>query len=353
MLFPMRSLIGFLAFNVNIITAAVTFVSHRVGGSTAHSTLDSALAKANLKTVLAGTGPFTLFAPTNAAFAALPKGTLDNLLLPANLHKLKNVLNYHVVSGKKEAKDLKNGDIITTVQTQKVYVTKTSGSVIFTVSGAEVIQADMEAINGVMHSIDKVLIPSDIVQLAQFGTGGMLAKLVEALAAADLVTTLKGDGPFTVLAPNNEAFTALPSGEFTRLLKPASKAELVSILKYHVVGSSIKAASVTNDQKITTLHAGVITAKKVGTKVTIEGAQVITADIEALNGIIHIIDKVLIPPKANAKGTTAKGTTAKGTAKSANATTVKGSGSNKSASSDASVVTATAGLVISALALRL
>jgi len=303
MLFPMRSLIGFLAFNVKIITAALVDISATVKASAAHKTLDSALAKAKFHTVLAGTGPFTLFAPTNVAFEALPKGTLDNLLLPANLHKLKNVLNYHVVSGKKATSDLKDGEELTTVLTQQIKV-KIATDKTVTVNGAKVSTKDKDASNGVIHFIDKVLIPSTILEMTT-----SLKKLVEALTSADLVTTLKGDGPFTVLAPTDAAFNALPSGELTRLLKAANKVELQSLLKYHVVGSLIKA--VTNDQKITTLQGGVITAKVVGSAVTIEGAKVTTTE-QALNGIVHIVDKVLIPTKA--KVTTGKN-------KSSNSTT--------------------------------
>jgi len=309
MLFSMRSLIGFLAFNVKIITAAVNIFDTLTKESKDHTTLITALKAAKFDTTLAGTGPFTLFAPTNAAFTAYGKAKLDNLLLTANAHKLKNVLNYHVVSGKKGKKDLKDGEKIKTVQTQEVEV-KIATDKAVTVNGAKVSRADVEATNGVIHFIDKVLIPSDIVQLAQATTS--LKKLVEALTAADLVTTLKGNGPFTVLAPTDAAFTALASGELTRLLKPANKVELVGILKYHVVGSSIKGKDITNDKKITTLQGGVLTATVDGTDVKIAGTKVSTADIAALNGMVHIVDKVLIPPKA--KVTTGKN-------KSSNSTT--------------------------------
>ena len=121
-------------------------------------TLTKALTAAGLVPTLQGKGPFTVFAPTDAAFAALPKGTLDDLLKPANKAKLTKILTYHVVSGAVLSTSLKSGDV-PTVEKTPLKVVVAGGKV--TVGGANVVKADIKASNGVIHVIDKVLIPAD------------------------------------------------------------------------------------------------------------------------------------------------------------------------------------------------
>jgi len=121
-------------------------------------TLTKALGAADLVTTLQGKGPFTVFAPTDAAFAALPKGTLENLLKPANKAKLTKILTYHVVPGSVLSTSLKSGEV-KTVEGMSVKVVVAPGKV--TVGGANVVKADIKASNGVIHVIDKVLIPAD------------------------------------------------------------------------------------------------------------------------------------------------------------------------------------------------
>lgn len=122
-----------------------------------------------------------------------------------------------------------------------------------------------------------------------------LSTLVEAITAADLGATLEGDGPFTVFAPTNEAFEQLPEGELDRLLKPANKDELTDILTYHVVGQEALSADLTDGQKIPTVQGGEVTVKIDGDAVKINNATVSTADVPASNGVVHIVDTVLIP----------------------------------------------------------
>lgn len=130
---------------------------------------------------------------------------------------------------------------------------------------------------------------SDIVDIAagddQFST------LVAAVKAADLVETLKGDGPFTVFAPTNDAFAALPEGTVETLLKPENKDQLVAILTYHVVPGEVKSTDILN-----VAQAQTVNGQSVGVGLTVGGANVIAADIEASNGVIHVIDAVLLPP---------------------------------------------------------
>ncbi|MEM7465558.1 MAG: fasciclin domain-containing protein [Pseudomonadota bacterium] len=119
--------------------------------------------------------------------------------------------------------------------------------------------------------------------------------LVAAVSAAGLVETLQGDGPFTVFAPTNAAFAALPEGTLDSLLKPENKERLVSILTYHVVPGAIKAADVVNVTAAKTVNGESITVSADDGGVMIDSANVVATDIEASNGIIHVIDKVILP----------------------------------------------------------
>jgi uncharacterized surface protein with fasciclin (FAS1) repeats len=133
----------------------------------------------------------------------------------------------------------------------------------------------------------------DIVDTAV--SAGSFKTLTTALAAAGLVETLKGKGPFTVFAPTDEAFAKLPAGTLESLLKPANKQKLTAILTYHVVAGNVKAADVVKLSSAKTLNGKLITIKTAGGKVLINGATVVKADIAATNGTIHVIDTVLMP----------------------------------------------------------
>ena len=122
-----------------------------------------------------------------------------------------------------------------------------------------------------------------------------LSTLVEAVTAADLAETLQGEGPFTVFAPTNEAFDALPAGELDRLLEPANKDELANILTYHVVEGEVMSSDLTDGQKAKTLEGGTLTVTINGKTVKINDATVATADVPASNGVVHVIDQVLLP----------------------------------------------------------
>jgi uncharacterized surface protein with fasciclin (FAS1) repeats len=135
--------------------------------------------------------------------------------------------------------------------------------------------------------------PNDIVSLA-VGTDA-LSTLVAAVKAADLVSTLQGDGPFTVFAPTNEAFAALPEGTLESLLKPENKDQLVAILTYHVVAGKVMSTDLSDGMKAATVNGAEVTITTAdGAKVN--GANVVTADVEASNGVVHVIDAVILPP---------------------------------------------------------
>ncbi|SFQ19048.1 Uncaracterized surface protein containing fasciclin (FAS1) repeats [Bradyrhizobium sp. Ghvi] len=127
---------------------------------------------------------------------------------------------------------------------------------------------------------------------------GQFKTLAAALKAADLVATLKGPGPFTVFAPTDEAFAKLPAGTVENLLKPENKAKLTSILTYHVVPGAVKAEQVTKLDQAKTVNGAMVKVTTKGGKVTINDASVVKADIPASNGIIHVIDKVILPPQS-------------------------------------------------------
>lgn len=137
----------------------------------------------------------------------------------------------------------------------------------------------------------------DIVDTAV--SAGTFKTLVAAVKAADLVDTLKGKGPFTVLAPNDEAFKKLPEGTVANLLKPENKEKLAAILKYHVIPSKAMAADVVklDGKKVKTVEGSEVAIKVSNGTVMVDKAKVIKTDIDTSNGVIHVIDTVIIPPE--------------------------------------------------------
>jgi len=270
--------------------------------------LAEALTKADLVTTLQGTGPFTVFAPTDAAFAAALTTlgiTKAELLARADLAA---ILKYHVVSGSVKSTDLTDGMTPATVQGSNVTI-RINGTTV-NVNAATVTSADVMCSNGVIHIIDQVLIPPadaptpapspepaalvDIVDTAV--AAGSFTVLAEALTKADLVTTLKGTGPFTVFAPTDDAFAAaLKALEVTKEQLLARK-DLAAILTYHVVGGTVKSTDLTNGMTPATVQGAKVTIAIDGTTVKVNAATVQKADIMCSNGVIHVIDQVLIPP---------------------------------------------------------
>jgi transforming growth factor-beta-induced protein len=268
------------------------------------TTLVAAVQAAELVDTLKGEGPFTVFAPTDDAFAALPAGTLDSLLLPENKQALTDILLYHVVSGNVMAADVTALTSATTVLGKDVTVKVDMGNVY--INDAQVIITDIATSNGVIHVIDAVLLPpTDEAAMEEKNTivdiavaDGRFTTLVAALTAADLVETLSGEGPFTVFAPTDDAFAALPAGTLDTLLLPESKQALTDILLYHVVSGKVMAADVVTLSGATTVLGKDVTITVKDGKVFLnDTVQVIITDIEASNGVIHVIDAVLLPPQ--------------------------------------------------------
>jgi uncharacterized surface protein with fasciclin (FAS1) repeats len=266
------------------------------------SILVEAVAAAGLVTTLKSAGPFTVFAPTNTAFAALLgelKVTKDQLLADKAL--LTRVLTYHVLAAKVPAASVPVGKTITTVETGVFKIESTGGLKITDESNraSNITATDVAASNGVIHVIDKVLLPSDkdIVAIAQ-SLAPEFSILVEAVVAAGLVTTLQGPGPFTVFAPTNAAFAAaLTELGITKDALFADKALLTKVLTYHVVAARVLKAEVPIGKPITSVQGETFTIDA-SLKITDQRARVagiIATDVFASNGVIHVIDKVILP----------------------------------------------------------
>jgi transforming growth factor-beta-induced protein len=251
------------------------------------STLTAAVVAADLTTALQADGPFTVFAPVDAAFEALGEGTLDNLLDPANVGALTSLLTYHVVPGEFGSSDLSDGQLLTSLEGGEIAV-GTSGGV--TVDGQSVIVADIPVANGVVHLVDGVLTEGlDAVERATVTPD--LATLAAAVGAADLVTTLQGDGPFTIFAPVNAGFDAL---ELDALLDPANQGLLQKILTNHVIaGVEVAEADLVDGQMVGTVEGSMLEIDLDG-GATVNGIDIIATDIRVGNGIVHLIDEVIV-----------------------------------------------------------
>lgn len=274
------------------------------------SALLAAATKAGLASTLSDTNAsLTVFAPTDAAFASLAtqlgfqSATALVDALPANA--LASILSYHVLPTKQTASMLASGG--STQATAYTYNGAPATLAVSTTSGggvslgdavlttAHVTSADVPASNGVIHVVDKVLVPPGVLTVVQMAEANPLfSSLVGAVVAADLQATLGGAGPFTVFAPTNDAFAAIQS-----TVAGLSTAQLTKVLTYHVLPSQVLAADIPFGTPVATVEGEALTINA-GSPPTISDttatpATVVATDIKASNGVIHVIDKVLIP----------------------------------------------------------
>jgi transforming growth factor-beta-induced protein len=258
-----------------------------------HTILVEALTAADLVGTLQGDGPFTVFAPTNDAFvAALNALGLSKEELFADKELLTDILLHHVVSGTVLSTDLANGEVATLNPDGADVTVDISNGVM--IDNAKVTAADLIAGNGVVHVIDAVLVPSydDVTEIAI--NSDVHTILVEALTKADLVGTLQGEGPFTVFAPTDDAFAKLlASNSSWDTLDDIPVATLKSVLLNHVVNGKVLSTDLANGT-VTTLSPGSVTVD-LSDGVKIDAANVTGADLEAGNGVVHVIDAVLVP----------------------------------------------------------
>ena len=262
-----------------------------------HTLLEAAVGAANLVDALSAEGPFTVFAPTDAAISALVEAleiTAEDLLALPNLGE---ILQYHVVAGAAMSGDLTDGQEIETLLGENVTVTINAEGVF--INDAQVTAADIEAGNGVVHVIDAVLLPpapvtNTVVDVIVNSEDHTL--LEAAVIAADLVDALSAEGPFTVFAPTDSAITVLVEALEITAEDLLALPNLGDILQYHVVAGAAMSGDLTDGQEIETLLGSNVTVTINAEGVFINDAQVTVADIEADNGVVHVIDAVLLPP---------------------------------------------------------
>lgn len=288
------------------------------------TTLLAAAEAADLVDALKGAGPITVFAPTDEAFAALPAGTVEALLNDPDA--LTAILTYHVVPGEVTAEQVITLTSAETLNGASVTIT-VAGDGTVKIDGATVTVTDIRATNGIIHVIDAVMIPGSsasgrpgaLTAGTTFGGGWIsnavrtgrlnwftrylplytvarlanLPTLTTAVQAAGLKPTLVKNGPFTVFGPTEEAFAALPAGTIPALLN--DPATLSNILLYHVTPGVVKAADVVTLTEATMANGGTVAISVVNGGVKVNDANVQFVDIAARNGVLHIIDGVLIP----------------------------------------------------------
>jgi transforming growth factor-beta-induced protein len=296
-----------------LMVASKDIVDNAVNASNV-TTVVAAVKAAGLVDTLKSKGPFTVFAPDNAAFAKLPAGTVDTLIKPENKATLTDILTYHVVAGKYLMSDLTDGLVLKTVEGKTLLFTRVDGKLY--INGVAMIETgDVISSNGVTHVIDTVLSSKDATYAdtgVQVGGALMVASkdivdnalnaknvttVVAAVKAAGLVDTLKSKGPFTVFAPDNAAFAKLPAGTVDTLLMTKNLSTLKDILTYHVVAGAYTTADLMNGQVLTTVEGKTLTIKKVNGVISINGSVMIeTPNVISSNGVTHVIDTVLMPP---------------------------------------------------------
>jgi len=275
--------------------------------------LVAAVQAAGLVGALQGAGPFTVFAPTDAAFAALPAGTVEGLL--KDPQALGNILKYHVLSGAVKAESVKDGLSVNTLQGSPVAFSVKDGKPM--INDANIVATDVEASNGVIHVIDKVILPPAAAETAPAAAAkdlvataidaGQFKTLVAAVQAAGLVSALQGKDPLTVFAPTDAAFAALPAGTVEGLLKDPKA--LSNILLYHVLPGAVKAEAVKDGLKVKTAQGTEVAFSVKDGKPMINDANIVATDVMASNGVIHVIDKVILPAAAAATPAMANGFT--------------------------------------------
>jgi len=263
-------------------------------------TLLDAIDGAGLTETLQGEGPFTVFAPTDEAFAALGDA-LGAVVAQPNL--LEDVLLTHVLAGETYAESVTDGLTVTTLSGVDITFSVTADGV-FINDTIEITMTDIEASNGVIHVIDAVIVPADETRNAveyaidasvQEGDDAEFTVLVAAVVAAELAEALSGEGPFTIFAPTDAAFTAAIEALDTTAEDLLASDDLAGILQYHVVSGKVMSGDLTDGQTAETLQGQSVTIGVSDTGVTVDGANVIVPDVEVSNGVIHVIDAVILP----------------------------------------------------------
>jgi transforming growth factor-beta-induced protein len=249
------------------------------------SELVSALESAGLVSTLQGEGPFTVFAPTNDAF-----GNLDIDVGNLSTEQLTEILSYHVVGQRATTADINGQLMFSALAGGELFISTASGDVVLNGS-ATVTDADILASNGVIHAIDQVLLPDSYLNVV-----GLVSKrynlqsLEDAVVDAGLASTLQGDGPFTVFAPTNDAFANADLSGYN----------VEDVLTYHVLPQEVLSRDISSGSVATVNGADLeITVNNDGSVSLTDQAgntfNVTTVDLQGTNGVVHIIDGVLLP----------------------------------------------------------
>lgn len=266
------------------------------------SVLVEAVVAADLTSTLTGPGPFTVFAPTNDAFALLlTELGISKAQLLADKALLKTVLTYHVLPAKVMKSEVPPGKALSSVQ-GGVFKIDAVGSDLIITDGrnrsSKIILADVSASNGVIHAIDKVLLPANKTVVETAIANPDFSILVEAVTAANLGATLSGAGPFTVFAPTNAAFASLLTElGISKDALLANKTLLAQVLTYHVVSARVLKAEVQVGSAIKSLQGETFT---IDSSLNVNDqrarkAKIVATDVFGSNGVIHVIDKVILP----------------------------------------------------------
>ncbi|CAG2154359.1 fasciclin domain-containing protein [Cupriavidus numazuensis] len=266
------------------------------------SILAEAIQTAGLTDTLAAPGPYTVFAPTNAAFSALlgELGISKDQLF-SNKALLTAVLKYHVVAGQVNSSSVSLGKAINPVGGGYFKIDKTGSDLIITDGRnrkSKIVQADIAASNGVIHATDKVLLPADKTVVQTAIANPDFSILVEAVTAAGLADTLSAPGPFTVFAPTNAAFASLLTElGLTKAQLLANTALLTKVLTYHVVPGLVLKADVPVNTPIKTVEGETFTVSPALAITDQRGRQanIVATDVLASNGVIHVLEKVILP----------------------------------------------------------
>ena len=267
-------------------------------GAGSFRTLINAIVAADLFDALRGDGPFTVFAPTDEAFARLPADDLASLLRPENKDALRKLLSLHVVPGRLDAEALAGHGSPKTLGGARLTIAANAKGL--AVNEATVVKADIPCRNGLIHAIDRVLMPSgssasstDLLGVAE--SKKTFQVLAAAVKAAGLEEVLREEGPFTLLAPTDQAFAKIPKEKLDALLQPSNRGKLGEILKFHLIPGKLTAREVVAAGKARTVQGGSVVASIEDGRLVVNGARVVATDVKADNGIIHAIDSVLIP----------------------------------------------------------
>ena len=279
-----------------VLLPPTTTVVDVIVNSEDHTLLEAAVGAADLVGALSGDGPFTVFAPTDAAVTALVTAldiTADELLA---LENLGDILTYHVLSGTVLSTDLAPTQTVTMLNGDDATVTSMDGTVM--INDATVTVADITTDNGVEHVIDAVILPptdptvADII--ADSDDHFVLAAVLD---STGLDETLAGEGPFTVFAPTDAAFDLIDPLTLIDILQDNDL--LTSILTYHVAGGNVLSTDLSDGQVITTVNGADVTISIMDGTVMVNEATVVIADLVGSNGVVHVIDAVLLPPAPN------------------------------------------------------